>query len=166
MDLLFSLAFGVVLLSILCIGAMAANQRGSDAAGNGLAQAYLVVGELITWSLLALLLLFALLRAPHHEHDPARSWLPLDLGCVLLFLIAAPSQLPASYLIGQSRTPRLLRALFAAAASAVPLAFLAHIAWRVYAWPSGEPLVAMFGSVPVLLVSALAWRMVSRPKRT
>src|SRR5690606_21140883 len=104
------LLVAVAALVCLAAGAMAFHLRASDAAGNGLAQAYLACTLGLCWLLVGVLLLVAGLRAPHPSAgDPSWTW--IGRAALVLFLVAIGGQAAGFAALCTARDSGLLRVL-------------------------------------------------------
>jgi len=149
------LLVAVAALVCLAAGAMAFHLRASDAAGNGLAQAYLACTLGLCWLLVGVLLLVAGLRAPHPSAgDPSWTW--IGRAALVLFLVAIGGQAAGFAALCTARDSGLLRVLLQLGVAAVPLAFVVHAAWRGLGVPVPAGLATWGCAAVVVLGSGLA----------
>lgn len=122
----------------------------SDPAGNGMAQAWLVIALLVTWVLLGALLLAGCLRTP----DPAlAALLPSGGATWALFVVALLAQLASLPVLFDGGAPAALRTALQVGVAATPAAVLLHAAWRTLALPLPVGVV-VHGCAAIVLVGA------------
>jgi hypothetical protein len=131
------------LIGCLAIGVMAMELHRSDAAGNGLTEAFLVLGSAATWLVVVVAVGVSLLQSP--EDAAPGPWLaPAGLA------LACPAQAIGLVVLCRLRQRGLLRSCLQLCVPLVPLAFLLHAAWRgglpvpwqVATWGCGAVVVA------------------------
>jgi hypothetical protein len=142
-----------VLVALAALGAGAAvlvagQLRSSDAAGNGLAQAYLVVVVAVTWIVVGISLLIAGLQTPHANCPPELPWRAFGWAAAACWALALLGQVAGLAALFDGGSRGALRMLLQAGAGVVPLAFVLHVAWRGL----GLPLPATFATLGLLAV--------------
>lgn len=151
------LAFTFVLA--LTVGSMAFNFHSSDAAGNGLAVAFILVFTAALYALVAVILIVVTVRAPHGSLPPdVAVWRKFAGGTLLLFVVAAASQLAAIRVLSEPGVPAFYAVPLQLTFFAMPIAFLLYAAWRTYGIAAVSPatVAVVCGSV-ILAGSLLPW---------
>jgi hypothetical protein len=161
MTILLGLLVTLGALLTAFVGATAFSLRSSDAAGNGLAEAFFAFAVLGLWLLIGVALLIAGTRPPRLQ----QSWGTINLVSVVLFFGVAAGMVGALQVLSGHRSEGLYRLLVQVAVVAAPIAALLHVAWRGL----GTPLPAGLATRGVALIVVLAaltpvWGMV-RPRR-
>ncbi|MBC7897338.1 MAG: hypothetical protein H7066_18115 [Cytophagaceae bacterium] len=135
----------------LIVGATVFQLRSSDAAGNALAEVYLVAFQGALWLLLALALLVAGTR-------PARTtapWGTINVGTLVMFAIAVAGQVAAMAALSSRAHGPAFRLVVQLAVVLPALAVLVHAAWRGFGLPLSLGM-ATWGLAAVVAASALA----------
>lgn len=138
-------------LASLAVGATVLQLRSSDAAGNALAEVYLVAFQGVLWLVLAVTLIVACTRPPR----TTAPWGAINVGTFVLFAIAVVGQVGAMAALSSRSHGAAFRVVLQLAVILPAFAVLLHAAWRGF----GVPLsigVATWGLAAVVLVSALA----------
>lgn len=138
-------------LGSLLVGATAFQLRSSDAAGNGLAEVYLVAFQGILWFLLGITLLVAGTRPPR----AAAPWGTINVGTFIVFAIAAAGQLAAMVALSHRSSAGVFRLIVQLAVVLPALAVLVHATWRGFGLPLSTGM-ATWGLAAVVLAGAVA----------
>lgn len=154
MSVLLVIALVVAALACVLIGAMATQLQSSDAAGNGLAQAYFVFSLAFTWLSVAMLLIIAFLRPPAIAPPAPLSWTMIGVATTILFLLAVSGKFIGMRWLFDAANKGGWRHVLCAAAALVPLAFVVFAAWRGGALPV-PAVLATWGCAVVVAVGSL-----------
>lgn len=147
MTFLIAILVGVAALASLATFAMSLGLGRSDAAGNGLAQAYVVIATLATTLLLVAALLIALTFAPLGSSPPTVT----TLGLTALALAQPATTLPALFAARNGVGLRTMLAIFACLGQ---LACVLHAMSRALGVPGSTPM-AVAGCAAVALLATL-----------
>lgn len=160
MSILLALVTLLATLLTVVVGATVLQLRASDAAGNGLANAFLAVSMIALWGVLALALLLTALRQQRHQ----LSWTSVNLFTLALFALAAAGQLACLAQLTGRNGDGWFRSVLQLAVITVPTIVLLHVAWRGFGvpLPSRIATLGIGGAVALLSVVALAGTL--RPK--
>lgn len=157
LNIAIGLALALSFLATCITGATAFSLRSSDAAGNGLALAYLLVFAAVQWGLLGLSFLLASIRGPHASLQPAVPWPGLTTLAAVLMLIAAAATLASIVLLSDRRVTGPYQLAPQLSLIAGPLAIILHLTWRTYAPPvPGWAGLWLPGAV-LAIAAALPW---------
>lgn len=153
------------MLASLLAMAMSFGLHQSDAAGNGLGQAYVVIALGIGWALLALTLLFVLLQAPHADVVGDLPWPWVTFATVVLAGLGLGAHLHALACLFGGRKIGSRAALLRGTFALVPGALALHAAWRLAGLPlpTAVPLWGCAGAV--LGSAALAFTTSAKRRR-
>jgi hypothetical protein len=155
------MTFGAVMLAVVLLvaagasvlaGVFATQLHASDAAGNGLAQAYFVIVLLVAWAATGIGLATTWFGQPHERHGDGMPWGTFTAVACVLFGVAFAAQFPAMYLL-TTRRLGVSSAVLQIVVAAVPLAFVAYAAWRMFALPVPQSL-ATWGCVALVIVGS------------
>jgi len=161
MNIVIGLVLVLALLATVVTGATAFSLRSSDAAGNGLAIAYLVFFFGALWGLLLVVLLLAATRGAGRP-PPGLSWTAITAGSLTLLLVYGISQFSAIMLLSDRRVAGPYELALQLTFLAGPLAFLLHAAWRTYGLPAPAWTATGLCAAVVLACAALPWPGVMR----
>ena len=138
-------------LGSLVVGATVFQLRSSDAAGNALAEVYLIAFQGVLWLLLAVTLLVAGTRPPR----TTAPWSSINIGTFVMFAIAVGGQVAAMAALSSRAQGPGFRFVVQLAVILPALAVLLHAAWRGFGVPLSVG-VATWGLAAVVLAGAIA----------
>ncbi|MBL0170117.1 MAG: hypothetical protein IPP90_05190 [Gemmatimonadaceae bacterium] len=160
MSIVLGIVATLAALLTLAVGATVFQLRASDAAGNGLAHAFLAISVVALWTLLALALVLTALQ----KQRVAPPWASINASALLLFALAVAGQAACLAQLTGRQDDGWFRLVLQMAVIAPPIAALTHIAWRAFGAP--VPIRIATVGVGILIgglsvVSLLGWL---RPK--
>src|SRR5262245_1781009 len=161
MSILLGFVTIVAALLTLAVSATVFQLRSSDAAGNGLAQAFFAVANIALWGTLAILMLLVVFRQQRY----ALPWGSINTWAILLFMLACAGQLACLGQLTGKQADGWFRVVLQLAVIAPPLAVLMHVMWRTFGLPVPMRVATIGAGVVIAVFSIVALLGLLRPKQ-
>lgn len=161
MSILIGFSTILAALLTLAVSATVFQLRASDAAGNGLAEAFLAINMIALWVLLAIVLVLTALRQQRYQLP----WTKINVNAFLLFVLGAAGQVACLAQLTGRNADGWYRLVLQLAVVVPPVAILTHIAWRAFGAPVPVRAATLGAGVVVAVLSFSGLLGLLRPKK-